>query len=233
MTALRVRRMRARPGTRGGGIDAPPTRRVSRCHNRFSRAKAPWIAQSFRRPTRKPLRTALSINDRATARRVPDRSAAVHANSKLVLGVLMAEPGPSGVSVELAHAYVGCERVAGALAWGEEGLVAFGAHHSVAIYNVEVIFGDTQHSPGFIGTLTTQSAHKHCNLRKTRCFGNYGSAVCAFWCLTIECAIDRRLGSLSGWLGTQGESTASAGFREKSVSTSPIWRPSLTPLAGV
>ena len=36
------------------------------------------------------------------------------------------------------HAFAGCNRVANALDWGSSGRVAYGAHNSVVIYDVEV-----------------------------------------------------------------------------------------------
>ncbi|KAL4426818.1 hypothetical protein ABPG77_006604 [Micractinium sp. CCAP 211/92] len=43
----------------------------------------------------------------------------------------------SQVEVSLAHVAAGCNRVKGALHWGEQGLVAFGAHNAVMIYHPE------------------------------------------------------------------------------------------------
>lgn len=41
--------------------------------------------------------------------------------------------------VESAFIGVGCNRVVGAAAWGPYGLAAFGAHHSVAIFDPQVL----------------------------------------------------------------------------------------------
>jgi elongator complex protein 2 len=40
------------------------------------------------------------------------------------------------VDVSLLHTFVGCNRVVGALDWGENGLIAFAAHNAVALYDV-------------------------------------------------------------------------------------------------
>lgn len=40
--------------------------------------------------------------------------------------------------VSLAHISTGCNRVVNALSWSEDGLVAFAAHNTVVVYDVEV-----------------------------------------------------------------------------------------------
>ena len=42
--------------------------------------------------------------------------------------------------VDLQQVYVsaGCNKVVGALSWGEQGLVAYAAHHLVVLYDAEV-----------------------------------------------------------------------------------------------
>lgn len=42
------------------------------------------------------------------------------------------------MEVRLEHVAAGCNRVTGALHWGEQGLLAFGAHNAVMIYHPEV-----------------------------------------------------------------------------------------------
>jgi len=44
------------------------------------------------------------------------------------------------VQVEAAFIGVGCNRVVGAVAWGPCNLVAFAAHHVVAIFSPQVFF---------------------------------------------------------------------------------------------
>jgi hypothetical protein len=44
------------------------------------------------------------------------------------------------VEVEAAFIGVGCNRVVGAVAWGPCNLVAFAAHHVVAIFSPQVFF---------------------------------------------------------------------------------------------
>jgi elongator complex protein 2 len=45
----------------------------------------------------------------------------------------------ASISVEKAFIAVGCNRVVGAVSWGSCNLVAFGAHHAVAIFSPEVV----------------------------------------------------------------------------------------------
>lgn len=42
------------------------------------------------------------------------------------------------MEAHLDHVGVGCNRVVNAASWGPSGLVAFGAHHAVALYDPEV-----------------------------------------------------------------------------------------------
>lgn len=42
------------------------------------------------------------------------------------------------MNVETDFVSVGCNRVVNALDWGEDDLIAYGAHHTVAIYSVSV-----------------------------------------------------------------------------------------------
>jgi hypothetical protein len=42
------------------------------------------------------------------------------------------------MEVHLDHVGVGCNRVVNAASWGPSGLVAFGAHHAVALYDPKV-----------------------------------------------------------------------------------------------
>jgi len=42
------------------------------------------------------------------------------------------------MSVNLAHAQVGCNRVVNALDWGQDNLVAYAAQNSIVISNTEV-----------------------------------------------------------------------------------------------
>lgn len=44
------------------------------------------------------------------------------------------------MNIKVGFASVGCNRVVNALDWGENELIAYGAHHAVAIYNVFVSF---------------------------------------------------------------------------------------------
>jgi hypothetical protein len=47
------------------------------------------------------------------------------------------------VEVEAAFIGVGCNRVVGAVAWGPCNLVAFAAHHVVAIFSPQVFFSSS------------------------------------------------------------------------------------------
>ena len=46
--------------------------------------------------------------------------------------------GGGAVEVDVGFIGVGCNRVVGALAWGPCNLVAFAAHHAVAIFDPQV-----------------------------------------------------------------------------------------------
>jgi len=45
---------------------------------------------------------------------------------------------PFAATVALDHISVGSNRVVGCLDWGDGGLIAYGGHHAVAIYDPEV-----------------------------------------------------------------------------------------------
>jgi hypothetical protein len=44
------------------------------------------------------------------------------------------------IDVDIEFACVGCNRVVNALDWGENEVLAYGAHNMVALYNIHVSF---------------------------------------------------------------------------------------------
>jgi hypothetical protein len=48
-------------------------------------------------------------------------------------------PAMAAIHVDLAHVAVGCNRVVHALHWGDSGLLAYGGHNAVVVYDPEVI----------------------------------------------------------------------------------------------
>lgn len=54
------------------------------------------------------------------------------------------------VDLDVAFIGVGCNRVVGAIAWGPCNLVAFAAHHSVAVFDPKVRLGRRDRSPATV-----------------------------------------------------------------------------------
>lgn len=64
------------------------------------------------------------------------------------------------MDVRLEHVGVGCNRVVNAASWGPLGLVAFGAHNAVALYNPEVS-GETRSTVAFLQESEAEQALSH------------------------------------------------------------------------